>query len=141
MSPEVARGEEYNAKADVYSFGLLVYECLSLRRPYENIPPSMLESSVFYQGTRPKCPKCWPRPVKSLVTRCWSEEVQHRPTITQVLLELRRTIDLMCPTSELRQRRPQRSIDFPGKERPREGRLSEDSQTQRSESTFGILQQ
>ena len=35
MSPECARGEYYNEKADVYALGLLAYEILSLKRPFD----------------------------------------------------------------------------------------------------------
>ena len=34
MSPEVARGEYYNEKSDVYALALLAYEILSLKRPF-----------------------------------------------------------------------------------------------------------
>ena len=37
MSPEVARGEHYNEKTDVYALGLLAYEVLSLKRPFESL--------------------------------------------------------------------------------------------------------
>lgn len=36
MSPEVARGENYNEKADVYALGLLAYEILTLKRPFDS---------------------------------------------------------------------------------------------------------
>ncbi|VEU43985.1 unnamed protein product [Pseudo-nitzschia multistriata] len=38
MSPEVARGQPYNEKTDVYGLGLLAYEVLSLKRPFESVP-------------------------------------------------------------------------------------------------------
>lgn len=40
MSPEVARGEYYNEKSDVYALGLLSYEILSLKRPFESLSSS-----------------------------------------------------------------------------------------------------
>eukprot|EP00537_Pseudo-nitzschia_pungens_P013812 CAMPEP_0172390236 /NCGR_PEP_ID=MMETSP1061-20121228/6919_1 /TAXON_ID=37318 /ORGANISM="Pseudo-nitzschia pungens, Strain cf. pungens" /LENGTH=951 /DNA_ID=CAMNT_0013120545 /DNA_START=293 /DNA_END=3148 /DNA_ORIENTATION=- len=38
MSPEVARGEPYNESADVYAIGLLAYEVLNLKRPFDKVP-------------------------------------------------------------------------------------------------------
>jgi len=40
MSPEVAKGEYYNEKSDVYALGLLSYEILSLKRPFESMSSS-----------------------------------------------------------------------------------------------------
>lgn len=40
MSPEVARGEHYNEKTDVYALGLLAYELLSLKRPFDSLTSS-----------------------------------------------------------------------------------------------------
>ena len=37
MSPEVALGESYNEKTDVYALGLLAYEVLSLKRPFGSL--------------------------------------------------------------------------------------------------------
>jgi len=37
MSPEVAKGERYNEKTDVYALGLLAYEILSLKRPFDSL--------------------------------------------------------------------------------------------------------
>ncbi|KAG5189061.1 kinase-like domain-containing protein, partial [Tribonema minus] len=34
MAPEVARKEHYNEKADIYSFGLLLWEMITLQQPY-----------------------------------------------------------------------------------------------------------
>uniref|UniRef100_A0A6U9XWE5 Protein kinase domain-containing protein n=1 Tax=Pseudo-nitzschia australis TaxID=44445 RepID=A0A6U9XWE5_9STRA len=38
MSPEVARGQPYNEKTDVFAVGLLAYEVLNLKRPFETVP-------------------------------------------------------------------------------------------------------
>jgi hypothetical protein len=37
MSPEIALGEYYNELTDVYALGLLSYEILSLKRPYDRV--------------------------------------------------------------------------------------------------------
>jgi len=37
MSPEVARGEHYNETTDVYALGLLAYEILTLKRPFDGV--------------------------------------------------------------------------------------------------------
>lgn len=95
MAPEVARGEEYNAKADVYSFGLIFFEVLSLRKAYGDIPRKALNQRVAKDGVRPSIPRLWPEPVIDLVQRCWSERAVKRPTMKEVVGQLRATLDLM----------------------------------------------
>ena len=100
MAPEVARGQNYNAKADVYAFGLICYELLSLKRAYEDIPSKHLSHRVINEGVRPNMPQSWPEPVANLVQRCWTERVEKRPTMNQVLCQLRSTLDHMTgPTT------------------------------------------
>ena len=140
MSPEVGRGEEYNAKADVYAFGLVAFEILSLRKPFEDIPTNVLEIRVFNQGVRPKCSRWWPRPVISLVERCWSSILCERPTMGHITADLRKILDLMCPASDLEQRRLSLKSDHSipkivGR------RILEESRTQRSESTLEVTAQ
>jgi serine/threonine protein kinase len=37
MSPEVALRKPYNGKADVYSFGMILWEMAALRKPFEGM--------------------------------------------------------------------------------------------------------
>ena len=100
MAPEVAIGQKYNAKADVYSFGLICYELLSLKRAYEDIPSKQLSHRVIHEGVRPSMPQSWPGPVANLVQRCWTQRVEKRPTMNQVLCQFRSTLDHMTgPTT------------------------------------------
>jgi serine/threonine protein kinase len=49
MAPEIIRfngEEEYTEKVDIFSFGMLLYELISLRQPFdgcENVKESILE--------------------------------------------------------------------------------------------------
>jgi serine/threonine protein kinase len=36
MAPEILRGEKYEEAADVYSFGVILWEILSGEIPYQN---------------------------------------------------------------------------------------------------------
>ena len=48
MAPEVLRGEPFALEADVYSYGVILWECLTGRRPWAE-----LESSL--QVRQPQC--------------------------------------------------------------------------------------
>lgn len=100
MAPEVSRGEEYNAKADVYSFGLLCYEVLTLKKVYGDIPSKAIKQRVTIDGVRPPLPHSWPGAVTNLVQRCWSGRSEKRPTMNQVICQLRHSLDHMMGPSD-----------------------------------------
>lgn len=47
MAPEVMRQEEFNEKADVYSFGLILYELISGEELFPQYEYPLLSSSSF----------------------------------------------------------------------------------------------
>lgn len=53
MSPEVAFSTPYNEKADVYSFGIVLYQTASLVTPFEGYSMQMHEQEVLSSGERP----------------------------------------------------------------------------------------
>ena len=87
MSPEVARGEAYNIKADVYTFGLLAHQIYTLEKPYEEIPAQFHDELVYYQGARPYIPRSWPTSFQTFLESSWGESIDDRPDMTQVCLE------------------------------------------------------
>jgi serine/threonine protein kinase len=46
MAPEMIKQKAYNRKVDVYSFGLLLWEMVSGRIPYENLTPFQVAYAV-----------------------------------------------------------------------------------------------
>lgn len=46
MAPEMIKQKAYNRKVDVYSFGLLMWEMVSGRIPYENLTPFQVAYAV-----------------------------------------------------------------------------------------------
>jgi serine/threonine protein kinase len=84
MSPECGRGDPYNLKTDVYSFGLVCHEVLTLSKPYNDLSGSEHKTRVFHQNERPTVPKTWPVDLISLVESCWSAHIWYRPTMKGV---------------------------------------------------------
>jgi serine/threonine protein kinase len=95
ISPECARGEPYNCKADVYTFGLLCYELLTIKLPYIEIPKAKHEEIVFHQGIRPVTPKSWPIEIRSFLKRCWSDDIKERPTMEEAQRELQKYLPIL----------------------------------------------
>jgi len=85
MAPENARNESYNHKADVYSFGIILWELLSLKRSFAGCPLDEFKDVVIHGGIRPPINKKWPTEIKNLIVNCWSVDIGKRPTFQQVV--------------------------------------------------------
>eukprot|EP01113_Clastostelium_recurvatum_P006166 TRINITY_DN1279_c3_g1_i2.p1 TRINITY_DN1279_c3_g1~~TRINITY_DN1279_c3_g1_i2.p1 ORF type:complete len:809 (-),score=114.42 TRINITY_DN1279_c3_g1_i2:20-2446(-) len=95
-APEVLRCEPYNEKADVFSYGVVLWEILTQEEPYLGMHPNQVIGAVAWKvpGLRPPVPSYPPGspPAKlaDLVVRCWSDSPDHRPDFDTVLIELER---------------------------------------------------
>ena len=48
------RNERYTEKADVYSFAIVIWECLTREDPFAGLPPFHVVYSVGTKGARPE---------------------------------------------------------------------------------------
>lgn len=97
MAPEVIAGENYNSKADVYSFGVMLNELLTGKAPFEEsyITPVQAATAVAMHGKRPRLAKASgkiPERVVDLIQRCWVRAPSERPT-TSELVDVLGTLD------------------------------------------------
>lgn len=87
------RAQEWSEKTDVYAFGIILWEMLSGHVPYNHIVVRDQWDLMWriMQGMRPdmKMISDAPRELQSLVNRCWRQEPKERPTMLQVVDELR----------------------------------------------------
>ena len=84
MAPEVGLNHGYGLKADIYSFGILLWEICSLSKPFASInSSSKFERAVFMKGVRPVIESSWHGQVKDLMAICWSASPYERPTMTE----------------------------------------------------------
>jgi len=52
MAPEILRGEKYEESADVYSFGVIVWEMLTGKIPYKGRSIAQITGIVGYCGDK-----------------------------------------------------------------------------------------
>merc|ERR1712025_896915 len=84
MSPECARREPYNLKADVYSYAVLAHQILTLQKPYDDISDEDHDDFVFFKGVRPHIPMSLPNNTKQLLHSAWSHTISDRPSMETV---------------------------------------------------------
>ncbi|CAM9703495.1 unnamed protein product, partial [Heterosigma akashiwo] len=90
MAPEVAVHQPYNEKADVYSFSLILWQLLTLERPFEGMSADDYYDYVVEQHVRPTLFEEWPAGLRELLHRCWHKRHSRRPNFPEVLSALKR---------------------------------------------------
>jgi serine/threonine protein kinase len=89
MAPEVINGFKYTEKADVFSFGIILWELATRKPPYYGIDGQVVSQRVVKEGLRPKISeKEAPGPFLDLMKRCWHEDQERRPSFGEIIVEL-----------------------------------------------------
>ncbi|KAK8893002.1 hypothetical protein M9Y10_030258 [Tritrichomonas musculus] len=89
MAPEVHSGINYDSKADVYSFGILMYEVVMDAVPYpklknHEIGINEFKDKVVNHNYRPEFKYHVKESIKTLIEKCWSADPKERPTFSEI---------------------------------------------------------
>ncbi|MBA0547773.1 hypothetical protein Golob_018916 [Gossypium lobatum] len=90
MAPEVLRNEPANEKCDVYSFGVILWELVTLRIPWKGLNPMQVVGAVGFQNRRLEIPEDVDPTVAQIIRECWQTEPHLRPSFAQLMSQLRR---------------------------------------------------
>ena len=89
MAPEIIQGKQYTQKADVYAFGIILWEILTRLEPYEDKEPMQIVLEVVNNNLRPYTPpELLASPLVPLMRECWSELPGGRPSFQQCVTRL-----------------------------------------------------
>ncbi|GJP32992.1 hypothetical protein CLOM_g17570 [Closterium sp. NIES-68] len=66
-------------RSDVYSFGIILWELLTARLPYESYSPLQAAVAVALNGLRPVIPMGCPEGLRRLIEVCWAKDPGERP--------------------------------------------------------------
>ncbi|XP_076904193.1 serine/threonine-protein kinase STY46-like [Bidens hawaiensis] len=88
MAPEVIEHRPYSHKADVFSFGIVVWELLTKKLPYANLTPLQAAIGVVQKGLRPIIPKNTHPGIVGLLERCWQQDPSSRPEFSEIITAL-----------------------------------------------------
>jgi len=92
MAPEVAIKRPYNLSADVYSFGIMLWEITSLKIPFDGYNEFMMKETVANFGYRLDIDESWPEDLKKLIRKSWEAAPKKRPSFSEIITSLEEII-------------------------------------------------
>lgn len=87
IAPEIWKNSQYSKKSDVYAFGMILFEMLTLERPFFFKQPHEVKEDVL-KGKRPLFPPSsqnLQQEYKNLIIWCWHDKPDNRPTFEQIV--------------------------------------------------------
>jgi hypothetical protein len=85
MAPEVVLKTPYNEKCDVFSFGILLYEIISLKPAFPNAKKgNEFVTKVVKGGMRPQMKKSCPPLTKQVLQKSWLASQKDRPSMETI---------------------------------------------------------
>jgi len=86
MAPEVLLNKEYDESADIYSFGIVLWELLTMKDPFPDITSfEALVEQKARQGKRPEIPNETTQEFRQLIESCWQHEPTSRPRFDTII--------------------------------------------------------
>ncbi|KAI5353636.1 hypothetical protein L3X38_006530 [Prunus dulcis] len=104
MAPEVIEHKPYDHKADVFSFGVVLWELLTGKLPYENLTPLQAAVGVVQKGLRPTIPRHTNPMLMELMERCWQQDPSLRPEFSEIVKMLQHIARRVANGSEDRRK-------------------------------------
>lgn len=95
MAPEVLLLQKNGIEADIYSFGVVLWEVLTLQTPYEEVSGSedRFIKEVLYMSYRPTTSSIPLMGCRKLIKACWDHDFECRPKMSRVVRSIIREIN------------------------------------------------
>ena len=89
LAPEILCGKGYSESADVYAFGVILYEIFTLKEFFGEFTFMSALEDALMAGKRPPIPDTIDIQFKNLIELCWHQEPIKRPSFDEILKILR----------------------------------------------------
>jgi len=100
MSPEQIRGERVDGRGDIYSLGVVMYEMLTGKVPFERENTVKVLMAHMHEPVPPLVAEGCPDSLVQLVMRCLAKDFQHRPaSMDEVIALLKQASGVQLTTS------------------------------------------
>ena len=84
LSPEIIDGKPYDSKSDIWSLGVLLYEMMTFKMPFNANSLPMLSVKIT-RGQYTPPPTIYTKDLRELVTKCLTIDPKIRPSIHEIL--------------------------------------------------------
>jgi serine/threonine protein kinase len=88
IAPEILRGQNYTKAADIYSFGIIMYEVISGLLPYYDVGHDVNLAANICKGLRPRFNIKVPQLIVHLIKRCLDANPLNRPNSEEIKMTL-----------------------------------------------------
>ncbi|KAJ6625692.1 Mitogen-activated protein kinase kinase kinase 12 [Pseudolycoriella hygida] len=88
MAPESIRSEPWSEKVDIWSYGVVLWEMLTCKIPYEGLNSSAIIWGVGNHSMNLHIPETCPDKLRRIIELCWKVEPKHRPSFKLILSHL-----------------------------------------------------
>jgi len=88
MAPEILLEGRVSKAADVYAFGITMWELFTGGHPFQGVPRALLGHSITCEHKRPAFPLLTPAGYRILAEACWHPKPEMRPSFEEVLKKL-----------------------------------------------------
>ncbi|RIB13137.1 kinase-like domain-containing protein [Gigaspora rosea] len=84
VAPEILNGNEYTQASDIYSFGIIMWTLSTCMLPFEQDSHDSGLATRIRSGLRPTITNNTPRAYSTLMKRCWHQDLNQRPDVTEL---------------------------------------------------------
>ncbi|EXX67400.1 Cdc15p [Rhizophagus irregularis DAOM 197198w] len=96
IAPEIFKGAAFSKEADIYSFGMIMWELTTGCKPFANVEHDIHLIYKILDGERPNITEDTPKCYADLMKSCWDPDPKKRPSIGKIFF----IIDIWYFTNE-----------------------------------------
>lgn len=101
MAPEVALCKPYSTSADVFSFGMLLWEMFALKLPFQGFTRKEYFDAIATNGMRPRVRSSWPGICCQIIKDAWNKDPLERPDFHRICNMLRTEVAVLNDSAEV----------------------------------------